>query len=737
MNADVSKYMRIKVGMWTVTPALNLLENRERSIRIEPRTMDVLVYLARRAGEVVSIEELLEAVWQGIVVGDSSVYVSIKQLRRALAIPGEDAGYIETIPKRGYRLTVPVEEIERANASVPKVSPPVPQLDVRWSPAERLVLAAVLFVILAAQWAMRDVDAGASARSARANAGGGGPFTTVRFEIPTKGTWGAAVSPDGKYIAYAAGRTPETSLLFVRPIDSVDPRPLSGTEGAARPFWSPDGQQIGFQSQGLIKRIALAGGGARGLASTPVAGGGAWNADGVILFDGASGIERVHATGGSQSKVTELRDGELAHVAPAFLPDGRRFLFTSAFGKPGVYMGSLDSAERTRILPESAIVAYSSGHLLFNRGSTLVAQQFDAERLTLEGEPVQIAEGLGVDQSGVFGFFSVSETGVIVYETEWRKHDGPVQRTQLVWYDRNGQRVRVVGEPGDYRGFALAPDGRHIAVHAHEQPKGGNLWILDQERDTFMRLTSGPAHDMFPVWSPDGSRVLFTGANFNLYLRRRANAAGPEELLLDALRFTFPSDWSSDGNTVLVTHAPGNGHRFDVSALVLDGRRPPVSLLDSPFNESAAKFSPDNRWIAYVSDESGRSEVYVRAFPDPTGVWQVSTAGGEAPRWSGDGRELFYLAPGGMVMAVPIDTDGSRFSLGIAKALFRADVLTGNHDSAVGELGYEPYAVSSDGQRFLVNEHVDRPDNDPERPSNDPTNGSVAVIVNWTAGLER
>lgn len=762
MNAPT----RTRIGAWVATPALNLLENGAQSIKIEPRTMDVLAHLASRPGEVVSVEELLEAVWRGVVVGDSSVYMAIKQLRRALASGGDETQYIETIPKRGYRLTAPVERLEvaaavaegaaedlspAARADAPRPAPP--RLANERRPYRQWALAAAVLAGLSIAgawlWSTPNASSGDAAATARGNAAtaaasgegaarSAGTAQLVRFEIPVAGAVSLAVSPDGRYLAYASGDSMETARIYLRPIGALEARPLAGTEGATVLFWSPDSRHIAFgafESSGFrLKRIALDGGAAQTLA---VLGGvppsGSWNADGVIVFDGGTGIERVAASGGGgRAKVTQLEPNEGAHVLPSFLPDGRRFLFATAFTRSGVYVQALESAERVQLLPESAMTAYASGYLLFNRGAALVAQRFDPDTLTLHGEPIQLSDGLITDIPGTWAAFSVSQTGVLAYAIgeplfAFAPAHGP---SQLTWYDRRGRRLQTVGEPGPYRGIALSPDGR-IAVHRHEDPLGGDIWVLDEGRDTFMRLTFGPGHAMLPVWSPDGRFVLYTGNDFNLY-RKPSSGVGTEELVLDALRFELPSDWSRDGSTVFLTHVQEVANNADISALRL-GERAPILLEGTQFNEAGATLSPDGRWLAYDSDESGRYETYVRPYPDATRKWQASTAGGSFPRWSHDGRELFYLTGDGAMMAVPVEAGETGLSLGAPRRLFRADVVLGNHYSAIGEVGHVPYAVSPDGERFLINERMSaaRADAGPAKPA------SIVVLVNWTAALEQ
>jgi DNA-binding winged helix-turn-helix (wHTH) protein/Tol biopolymer transport system component len=733
----MSEATRIKIGSWIANPALNVLESGDRSIRLESRAMDVLAYLAARPSDVVSLEELLASVWKGVVVSDASVYNTIKQLRQALAGSGDDTRYIETIPKRGYRLVAPVERLGPAPVAVTATPLPAPRADnaMRLPATQRRGLrvwlaSAALAVLLATALSIAWLRSDPEPRSPGAAQASVAP--PIRFALPIdSGLIGLAVSPDGRYVAYAAGPTLSSGVLYVRPLDALEARELPGTTGAVFPFWSPKSDEIGFVAQGRIKRMALAGGAPQDLAAAPVFTIGSWNGDDVILFDNSTGIARVPASGGPPAKATTLNAarGEVAHALPWFLPGGRRFLFVSAFGEPGVYVGSLDSDERTQVLPFSAWTTFASGHLLFNRGATLFAQRFDPDTLTLHGEPVRVADGLITDPTGSIAMYAVAES-VLAYATGDLMLDQRDPRTsRLAWYDRSGKRLETIGEPGLYRGIELSPDGSKIAVHRHDNTVGGNLWLYDLVRGTFTRLTFGAAHDTWPAWSPEGDRLIFTGANLNL-LEKRTNGIGEERLVLDSARFGFVSDWSADGTTLLITHMPANDN--DVSAFRLDGEQAQTPLLRTKFNESGAMLSPDGRWLAYASDESGRFEVYVSSYPQISDKVQLSTAGGVLPRWSTSGREVFFVTQEGALMTVPV-TPGAALSPGLPRELFKTDIVILDHWSLTGQLWHMPYDVSPDGERFLINEFVGEAPSDPL-----PTPRTTIVVVpNWAAALPR
>jgi DNA-binding winged helix-turn-helix (wHTH) protein/Tol biopolymer transport system component len=740
---------KIRIGTWVATPALNLLEEGGRSIRLEPKAMDVLVYLAARAGQVVSVEELLRDVWRGVVVTDASVYMAIKQLRRALAGSRDETDYVETIPKRGYRLTVPVEHLAAQAETADGAAFAGPSTVGRqgrsvlsgrrysWSTLAATAFAVALLGSISWLLSGAATDGDGAAR----------PAGMQVFEFSVAGLQGMAVSPDGRHIAYVARTGQLMSNLYLRPLDSLQPLAVAGTEGAlTAPFWSPDSRHIAYgaiekpgRPQFLIgapklymARVARDGGPPQTLAKDlPVGADGAWSADGIIVFDGGTGLERIAAaTGADRAQVTHLEPGENAHAEPSFLPDGRRFLFTTAFGEPGVYVHDLDSGERMRVLVDSATAVYANGYLLFNRGRALMAQRFDVDRLALRGQPVRIADGLRTGRSGYNAAFSVSENGVLAYVPFDSQELAPpaLVQSRLAWYDRSGQRLGTVGEPGPYRGVALSPDGKRIAVHRHEEPGGGDLWMLEEGRSTLMRFTDGPRHETSPVFSADGSRLAYSGGDHDLY-QKPASGAGTEQRVNDALRFALPTGWTRD-DAILVTHTQTTATDADVSA-VLGGDDGAVLLEGTRHNELGGVLSPDGRWLAFASDETGVYEVYVVPYPERTRKVQVSTAGGEGPQWSEEG-ELFYYTPDGALWSAPLDTADTDNVLAAPRPLFRAELMIGDHFSEIGELPHVPYAVAADGERFLINERVDGAD-DTYRPITMP----IVVVLNWTQALEQ
>ncbi|HSO73548.1 MAG TPA: protein kinase, partial [Blastocatellia bacterium] len=450
----------------------------------------------------------------------------------------------------------------------------------------------------------------------------------IRFSIPSpeKATsvYDPTISPDGSRLAFVATAEGKTTL-WVRPLGSLAAQPLPGTEGASFPFWSPDNQFIGFFSQGKLKKIPLSGGPPTTLGDAPDGRGGTWSRDGVILFSPGwtTGVHRVSAAGGAATVVT-TPDGsrqENGHYWPSFLPDKRHFLYFAYGSQPeeiGIYLASLDGRERQRLMPADSNAVYAAsergGFLLFVREETLLAQPFDAADGRLTGEPFRLADQVQANALSEEGVFSVSENGVLVYGASASSGG-----QQLGWFDRAGKPLGVIRFPGTDVYHALSPDEKRVAVSRLDlQTRNADIWLLDLERGTESRFTVNTATDLAPVWSPDGSRIVWNSNReglANLY-QKAATGSGQDELLLKADNWKTAEDWSGDGQFILYTENNPKT-KGDLWILPLEGERKPFPYAQTPFNEEHGRFSPDSRWIAYTSDESGSYEVYIGAFPTP------------------------------------------------------------------------------------------------------------------------
>ena len=560
------------------------------------------------------------------------------------------------------------------------------------------------------------------------------PVVRVALEPPEKTVFtplansssSALVSPDGRRIVFSATPAGGKSQLWVRALDALAAQPLPGTEGGIPAFWSPDSRFIGFSADDKLKKIDAAGGPPLTLAGAPALRGGAWSREGVILFatTATSPLMRVAAAGGAATPATKFAPGEDTHRFPWFLPDGRHFLFeagtSSGREHAAVRIGSLDSLESKVLLDTDSNAIYAQGYVLFLRETTLMAQPFDAQRLALTGEAVPLAEQVQhwfTILSNQYGLFSASETGLLAYQA-----GAESLNLRLTWLDRNGKRLATAGDAANLGRMQLSPDQKSAAV-AVTEANNTDIWIYDLVRGLRTRFTFDPAVEREAVWSPDGRTIVFSSnrkSHFDLY-RKASDGTGAEELICSDGLDKFPTSWSPDGKFLLYTAAGDHKTGQDIWVLPLAAGVKPFPLLQTPFNESNAQFSPDGRWVAYQSNESGRSEIYVIPFsPEggaPGGKRQVSTAGGVLVRWRQDGKQLFYIAPDHKLMAAEVGAKGGSFEAGQVTALF-GGLLTGQ-----GFL----YDVADGGQRFLA----------VLPPEQSPATKPLIVVQNWTAGLKR
>jgi Tol biopolymer transport system component len=558
----------------------------------------------------------------------------------------------------------------------------------------------------AAAFAFLLTTAGLAIRSALAPAP---EAHAVRFDVfPPEGATllvGAQyslLSPDGRMVAFVA-TSGGKSLIWVRLLDSPAAQPLAGTDGAHAIFWSGDSRDIGFFAQGKVKRIPATGGLVQVICNETDREA-AWSTQGVVLIGGQQGkpLLRVTAAGGEPTPVTELDKSrnEISHDYPDFLPDGRHFLYMARAITPDhgqdlqVYVGSLDSKERRLIPGIKTSAKYSVGYVLFGRDNRLMAQRFDAGRLEVSGEPFPITEMPSPPRP----LFSLSTTGAVGYLPSGRSRGD----SQLAWFDRTGKQTASVGSKGQHLFAQLSLDGKHIAFQQRAADLD-DIWVMDVQKGIASRLTPGPASP--PVWSPDGNAIVFAsirGGVAGLY-ERNVGVVGEDKLLLKGqMRVT---DWSRDGK--YIAYLAGG----DIWALPIAGERQPLRVTQTAFSKTNARISPDGNWVAYESNETGqRSEIYVQSFPKPGAKQQVSAAGGSMPRWSMDGKELFFLTQDFTLMVVSLKRAGPSLEIGPANPLFETGLDRGAY-----------YSVSTDG-RFLM-----------EDPKVDPFWNRIAIILNWQA----
>jgi Tol biopolymer transport system component len=549
------------------------------------------------------------------------------------------------------------------------------------------------------------------------------PHPLILADAATGGQF--SISRDGTAVVFAASAPDGTHALWIRRLDSLTAERLPGTVGATYPFWSPDGRFVAFFAQQKLKTIPVAGGAVQTLADALLPRGGTWSRAGTIVFSADAGehLYRVSSAGGQVTRVALDSPNRESHW-PDFLPDGRHFLFLGRRQKSGIYVGSIDSPQ-TRLLATGYIAAgYAApGYLLLLTGGaqsetsgTLMVQRFDASGLRLIGKPVPLANSVAIRPSFVHGVFSTSDNGTVLYGTS--RH----QVTQLLWLDRDGKQVGSVTGRGRYERTALSVDEKTVAVEVIDSElQTPDIWLIETGRQVASRFTTNPAAERMPVWSPDGSRLVFSSPrNGNPpSLFEKLSNGGSEQLLFRSDYLVQPTDWSRDGRFVVYARRDPRT-QWDLwvvpASPASDGQeRRPELFLQTPFAEHHGHLSADGRWMAYASDESGRWEVYVRAFPPQDGRWQISTDGGVEPRWRSDGKELFYVSSDGALMAVALQFDGMKIQPAAARALFKARFATFGSDM------WRPvYVPAHDGQRFLVNILVEETAPSP-----------ITMVLNW------
>jgi len=526
-----------------------------------------------------------------------------------------------------------------------------------------------------------------------------------------------AISPDGQQLIFVASPPGRAPMLWNRSLSAAEPRPLAGTEQASYPFWSADGKSVGFFAAGKLKTLAISGGAPLIVCDAPTGRGGTWNADNVIVF--ASGIQdplrKVPASGGTPEPITVVDvPRENTHRWPQFLPDGKHVLFWGGTGTapPQLKIASIDSKDVVVFGPADANGAFAAGYLFYKTGNTLMAQRFDAGALRKTGDPIKVVEPISNDAGSAFASFSAAPSGAIVYTK------GSARPFVLTWFDRTGRTLGTVGSPGQYTNVTLSPDDTRAAVSLTAgTPPNRNIWILDLTKGNPMQVTTDPAVDATPVWSADGTEIVYS-----------SQRTGPYQLFRDALgRLSAPTrlmttttadiatDWSRDGKWIALTR-PGSGTGLDVWIVQLDEMKA-APFVQTPAIEDNAAFSPTGGWMAYQSNASGRDEIYLRLFPPRPGIdmtVRVSRDGGTQPRWRGDGKELFFLAPDGGVMSATI----------IGSTSVTAEVPQRILPAMMTLVIRHAYSVTKDGQRFLI-PVVDQ--------SNPPV---IEAVANWPATVQ-
>ena len=536
-----------------------------------------------------------------------------------------------------------------------------------------------------------------------------------------------AISPDGRMLVFSAEAKNNIPQLWLRSLDSLESHPLSGTEQAFAPFWSPDSKWIAFFSaNGMLKKVEASGGPVETVCAAQSGRGGAWNPDGLIIFapNISQPLFQVAATGGTPVPITQLDASrqENTHRWPQFLPDGKHYLFFVRAGLPsatGLYVGKVGSSERQQVLSISTNASYAPpGYLLFGRGDALMVQPFDAQNIRITGEPTATARDVSFIPAPSFLNFSVSQTGLLVYSS------GAVEMgRELVWYDRQGKLLSKLGLPEYSSWPQISPDGKQLAIRLLRLPAGTyDIWVYDLIRGVQTRMGFSALTAYAPAWSPNGKQLAYAhysqqAPGDHMYLLN-ADGTGKEEALekpiIESLG-NYPSSWSPDRQVLLFDHQDKAG-KLSIWVLPFGGDRKPYTFVESQSNSHTGKFSPDGRWVAYVSNDSGEDQVYVAPFPGPGARVQVSSGGGFQPRWRGDGQELFYLSAELKMMAAQLTETPGDVRIGSVRTLFTVSPLG-------GVPGYL-YDVTADGQKFIISQDFEHA-----------TTVPLTLVTNWSAEI--
>jgi Tol biopolymer transport system component/DNA-binding winged helix-turn-helix (wHTH) protein len=724
-----------RFGPFEFDPKSGHLRGESSTHRLADQPLALLNALLERPGEMVSREELRGRLWpDGTFVDfEHGLNSAVSRLREALNDSANTPRFVETIPRRGYRLLVPVEadglvvvdEVAPAepfsaddgaqHAARSMVREPAMAWRVRPAVAWMGVAATGLFLV-----------AVAIAVQFRRDARPVPLVTSVVIDLPDD--WvilneSPAISPDSRHIVFSALHGDGRRAIWHRPLDASAARMLADTQDGSEPFWSPDGKSIGFFAEGKLKVLQLAGGSARVLCDATPEASGTWIRPDVILFaPGPTGaVSEVSVERGTVRQVTEIdrSKGELRHVRPTSLPDGRHFVYLANRKDQLIAtLASVDGTGGAALGPvRSHVEAAPSGHVLFVRDGTLLAQPLDIAAGRLTGDATVLADGLTLPGRFSDGRFSTSPAMLVYLKATERSN-----LTELRIFDRSGKMGGTVGEPAGYVGPSLSPDGTRLAVGRHELGvPARDIWVFDLARGTRLRLTLDRGDDLAPKWSSDGKWLMFSSDRRGVrdIYKRLASGEGADELVFESAISKSLNAWSPDGRFV-VYDTGGLGGTADLHVLPLTGDRRPIVRASQPGFQHMADISPDGRLIAYASSESGKYEVIVESFPEKGGRRQISTNGGKQPAWRGDGRELFFLADDTM-MAVdvhpprlrPGQAGAAGIEWGVPRALFKISKLQGTPFG---------FTVSPDGQRFIA--VVAAAPREPQR---------FTTLLNWTS----
>lgn len=719
-----------RFGPFEFDPRSGHLRSESSTQRLADQPLALLTALLERPGEMVSREELRHRLWpDGTFVDfEHGLNSAVSRLREALNDSANTPRFVETIPRRGYRLLVPVEAdgalVADEGAPAEPLSPDdaaqqatrsvVRKPVMSWRPGRR----AVAWMGVAAAGLVGVVGL----LQLRRDAGPVPQLASFIIDLPSE--WiilneSPAISPDSRHIIFSAWNPRDgRRAIWHRPLDTGAARMLAATEGGSAPFWSPDGKSIGFFAEGKLRTIQLAGGPARVVCDAVENATGTWIRADVILFaPGPTGaVSEVSVEHGAVRQVTKVdrSSGELRHVRPTSLPDGRHFVYLA--NRKDQLVATLGSVDGTGAVPlgtvQSQVVAAPSGLVVFVRDGILLAQRLDVAEGRLTGDATVLGEGLTQPggSGSIDGRFSTSPA-MLVYVKARR---GGFGQSELRVFDRAGKTVGTVGEPADYTAPGLSPDGMRLAVARGQSIRARDVWVFDLAGGNRLRLTLDAADDLAPRWSPDGQWLMFSSNRRGVrdIYKRRASGEGADELVFESATSKSVNAWSRDGRFLVYDTGGGEAMSQDLYVLPLTGDRRPIVVASEPGIQQHGDISPDGRLIMYSSSESGRFEVIVKSFPDNTGRRQISTNGGREPVWRGDGRELFFLSED-TVMSVDVQAGAAGFEWSAPRPLFKIPNL---------QSVPRGFTVSSDGQRFIA--VVATTPTEPHK---------FTTLMNWTA----
>ena len=712
-------------------------------VRLPDQSFHILVMLLERRGELVTREQIRQRLWPGdtFVDFDHGLNNAVNRLREALGDSADSPQFIETLHRRGYRFIGSINGSFLLNVAetIANVTgkrledEQIPAAGVRvakspWLGRYRWALLALLIttVILAIASRLLDRRNAPSSRSFVL------PPEGTRFNLTGDNGGSVALSPDGSKLAFVAINAKGEAQIWVRPLGSLRAEVVIGSEGATFPFWSHDGESLGFFAEGKLKKISRHGGTPVVLCDAPFGRGGSWNRNGVIIFAPAShtAIYRVAETGGTPEQITAVNSAiHTTHRWPRFLPDGDHFLYIAATHaregpngrsgtRNGIYVSSLDGKENKFLIATDADATFASGYLFFLQGDTLMAQPFDPNRAELRGQAIPTVEKVLYDQTIWKVVFDASNDALMAYET-----GDHVTGMQYLWYDRAGNEIGALFDRGYHIEPNFSPDGNRLADSLGMTK--GDVWVHDLSRGVSTQVTSDADQNSSPIWSRDGERLFFAckTQHYNL-CSVDLSGARPKQIVLDTGVDIWPIALSADGRFLLYGQGLNIG-RARSQLWVYPSGGQPFRLLKGDAIEADGQFSPNGHWVVYTSNQTGRDEVYVGEFLPPASRathesavgqrWQVSISGGHSPRWNRNGKEIFYISSDNTVIAVPITKTGSTLEVGTAHTLFRADP-----DPSIGI----PYDVSPDGRRFLINTAP------PEKAA------PITLVENWLSDLK-